>query len=201
MNLNTGSHLLIFLTVFTLFLGGCKSLKNKAQYAPCEFRISGIDRLAIGGVDMLNKRTFNDFTTNEGLRLVYQVKQQKLITNLGVEIQVRNPNSEPAKLKGVHYVLVIDGKEIINSEVSSTVNISPNGTSSFTIDSRFDLFKAAKDAGYDTLLKLALGLTQGSNQAVNFDLYFRPKIYINDKKVKYKDFIKLSSKFQNGKVK
>ncbi|MEL6561812.1 MAG: hypothetical protein AAFQ94_26740 [Bacteroidota bacterium] len=200
MKLNTGT-LLIFLTVFTLFSSGCQSLKNKARYEQCEFRISGVNRLAIAGVEMLNKRAFKDFTTNEGLTLAYQVKQQKLVTNLGLSLQVRNPNDEAAQLRGVHYVLVIDGKEIINSEINSTVNILPKGSSAFTLSSRFDLIKAAKDTGYDTLLKLALGLTQGSNQPVNFDLYFRPKVYINDKKVKYKDFIKLSSQYQNGIVK
>ena len=200
MKFKTGA-LLLSISIFSLLFSGCKSMKDNARFAKCEFKISGINRLSIGGVEMLNKKTIRDFTTNEGLKLAYQVKQRKLITDLTLRLQVRNPNNEPAQLRGVHYVLVIDGKEIINTELSSTVSVAARGASSFTLNSRFDLIKAAENTGYDTLLKLALGLSEGKNQPVNFDLYFRPKVYINDKKVKYKDFIKLSPVFQANSFK
>lgn len=190
--------LLITLTVLLFSFSGCKSLKENKRFAKCEFKTKRISRLSIGGIEILNKRSINDFSMQEGLRLAYQVKQQKLITNLTVDLQVKNPNSDPATLRGFQYVLVIDGKEIINTELNSVLNIPGYGERVFGVTSRFDLIKAAKDTGYDTLLKLALGLAEGRQQPVNFDLYFRPKIYVMDKKVKYRDFIKLSATYQGG---
>ncbi len=197
----TNRVLFIVLTLIAFSFSGCKSLKENARFAKCEFKTRRISKLAIGGVQILNKRSINDFTTQEGLSLVYQAKQQKLITNLTVDVQVKNPNNELATLRGFQYVLVIGGKEIINTEIKSVLDIPANGERVFGVNSRFDLIKAAKDTGYDTLLKLAIGLTEGRGQPVKFDLYFRPSIYIKDKKVKYKDFIKLSSVYQGGTFK
>ncbi len=70
MNFKTGA-LMIYISLLSLSFSGCKSLKDNARFAKCEFKISGINKLYIAGVDMLNKRSIKDFSTNEGLKLAY----------------------------------------------------------------------------------------------------------------------------------
>jgi len=194
-------EVLVIMLIGTVVFSGCKSLRENARFAKCEFKTRRISRLSIGGIETLEKKSINDFNLQEGLVLASQIKQRKLITKMTVDIQAKNPNEKPASLEGFQYVLVIDGKEIINDELKTTIQIPGYGESQFSVNSTFDLIKAAKDTGYDTLLRMALGLIDRNQQPVTFDLYFRPYLKIMDKKVKYPDFIKLSSVYQAGQFK
>ena len=195
------SMMLLFTLVVLCFSNGCESIKRGSRFIKCEFRILKVSGLKIGGVDALNKKSVKDFKLQEGLSLVNQIKQRQLPTELTVDIQVKNPNQEIASLEGFQYVLVIDGKEILSDELKQTIEVGGLQQRVFSVTSRFDLVKAAKNTGYDTLLRLALGMVDSKQQPVKFDLYFRPYLRVLNKKVRYPDFIKLSRTYQSGRLK
>lgn len=193
--------LLILLIAGLCITSGCQSIREGSRFLKCEFRMRKVSGLVIGGVNVLNKKSVNDFKMMEGLSLVSQIKERQLITDLTVDIQVKNPNDEIAQLEGFQYVLVIDGKEVLNDEIKQTLQVGGKQQAVFSVTSRFDLVKSAKNTGYDTLLRLALGLVDSSQQPVKFDLYFRPTLRVLKKKVRYPDFIKLSRTYQSGRLK
>ncbi|MGB3468530.1 MAG: hypothetical protein WBA74_24810 [Cyclobacteriaceae bacterium] len=189
---------LILITCCQLLVGSCQSLKKNARFARCEFRITKVSSLEIGGIQTLDKNSLKDFNFQQGLILANQIRQKKLMADVTLNIQVKNPNDLSASLEGFQYVIVIDGKEVLNKEITSTVDIGGNSQAIFALRTRFDLVKAASDTGYDTLLRMVLGLVDNRQQPVKFDMYFRPYLKVLNKRVKYPDFIKLSSVYQGG---
>ena len=194
-------YVLLLTIVGLCMTNGCQSVKQGSRFLKSEFRLRKVSGLKIGGVDVLSKKSVKELNLQEGLTLVSQIKQRRLVTDLTVDIQVKNPNDEVASLEGFQYVLVIDGKEILNDEIRETLQVGGNQQAIFSVTSRFDLVKAAKNTGYDTLLRLALGMVDSKQQPVKFDLYFRPYLRVLNKKVRYPDFIKLSRTYQSGRLK
>jgi len=178
----------------------CSGLKGNGSLAKCEFKTNRISKVTFSGVDITNKRSINDFQLQEGLFLANEIKNQRLKTEVVMELSVRNPNAEAALLQGIQYVLVFDGKEILNEESKYEILVKGNGRQTFSTAFKFNLLDAAKNAGYDTIIQTALGLIDGKNQPASFDLYIRPNIKVNDKKIKYQDFIKLNTLYQSGRT-
>lgn len=191
-------RIILMIMVIGPMISGCKSLKENARFARCEFRIERVSSLEIGGIETLNKQSLKNFGFQEGLILANQIRQKKLMADITLHLSVKNPNELKASLEGFQYVIAVDGKEILNHEIDSEVEIAGNSSALFAFRTRFDLVKAARDTGYDTLLRMALGLVDSNQQPVLFDLYFRPYLKVAGKKVKYPDFIKLSSVYSKG---
>ncbi len=192
---------LILVVILCGFFQSCHSVKGNASLQKCEFKTNKVTRVAFSGVDVLGKKSINDFQIHEGLFIASEVKNKKLTTDITMDLSVKNPNSLPADLKGIQYVLVFDGKEILNEESKNEVTIKPNGINSIPVSFRFDLLKLVEDTGYDKILNVALSLVNRNRQPASFDLYIRPHVRVNNKKIKYSDFIKLSNVYQSDKGK
>lgn len=192
--MSTFKKTLIILSV-TIGLASCDVLTQVAQmanFANCKFNFNSVDQIQMLGVNLSKGMSKSDLNAAQLLSLANALTNKKLPVSFNVNVGVNNPNTIPASMTKMDYIVSLNGKEIISTTLNKSVNVDANSSSVVSIPITTDLFQLFSGESADALLNLAFKLAGANSDPVNVGLKVKPYISINGQQLAYPDFISMN---------
>lgn len=132
----------ILICLLCVILPACQTLQMMQNFARCEFRLAQLSNINALGIDMTGKRSFSDFSLLDAGKVVQALAGNQFLLNFVANVEVRNPNAEPAGLNRMDWILMVDNKEVLNGTLNQAVSIpANNGTTLMPLNLSIDLKK------------------------------------------------------------
>ncbi|GAB4186074.1 MAG: hypothetical protein OHK0057_32180 [Thermoflexibacter sp.] len=187
-----------FILAFSLLmiLPACQTLQMMQNFAKCEFRLAQLSNINALGIDMTGKRSFSDFSLLDAGKVVQALAGNQFLLNFVANVEVRNPNAEPAGLNRMDWILMVDNKEVLNGTLNQVVNVpANNGTTIMPLNLSIDLKKIFANQSRDETLSLAFDLAQQGNNTTRLMLRVRPYINIGGAELAYPGYLNIKKDF------
>ena len=191
-----------FLFILLIFsLSGCGAIKELTNLSRLQFKLANLDSITLGGININDKRSLRDFSSLDVLKLSTSFVRGNLPLEFNLNVEVKNPNAKNShldksdfRLSSFPWKLFIDGKEAIQGNISSPVNIPSDKSLSYVIVSaNIDLVNFIKDKGYEGIIELALSLAQQKDSPTKIELFAKPDVETPIGKINYPEEIKIVS--------
>ena len=192
--MSTFKKTLIILFV-TMGLASCDVLTQVAQmanFANCKFNFDSVNNIQMLGVNLRKGMSKSDLNAAQLLSLTNAIMSKKLPVTFDVNVGVNNPNTIPASMTKMDYVVSLNGKEVISTTLNKSINVGANSNSVVSIPITTDLFQLFSGESADAILNLAFKLAGASSDPVNVGLKVKPYVSINGQQLAYPDFISMN---------
>ena len=176
-------------------LASCDVLTQVAQmanFANCKFNFDSVNNIQMLGVNLSKGMSKSDLNAAQLLSLTNAIMSKKLPVTFDVNVGVNNPNTIPASMSKMDYVVSLNGKEVISTTLNKSINVGANSNSVVSIPITTDLFQLFSGESADAILNLAFKLAGASSDPVNVGLKVKPYVSINGQQLAYPDFISMN---------
>ncbi len=162
--------------------------------------MSSVPQATLAGVNVQQIRSVSDLNLLQAGKITAAYAGGSLPLNMIINMDVRNPNPSNAALNNMEWILVIDGKEIVNGVVNERVSIAPNGgVSTLPIRISADLRKIMAKNTPEENINLGMGLVGAGNQpSPKMTLKVKPSIMIGSATIRYPGYINVNTNFGAG---
>ncbi len=185
--------------LLTLTLSGCsvfEQLKQMSTLARCQFRLSAVDNLRVAGVNVQQVRQPSDLSVLQMAQIGTTFMSGRLPLDMVVNVQVKNPNSTPASLNSMDWILLIDDRQTVAGTVDRRLEVPANdGVATLPLNIGLDLREFFDGSSRDELLNLVLNLVGAGNQPTRLKLRVRPSIMVGGSAVQYPGYFDVDSQF------
>lgn len=162
----------------------CSVYQSIVNISRLKFKINSVNNFSIAGVQLSNKRSIQDFTALEGLKLTAAFANGSLPSSFTLNIDALNPNDGKggypktnATIKAFPWRLLLQEKETISGNLGSPVTVPGTGESIIIpLGISIDLYSFFRDRGYNDLLNLALNIGGAGGDPSKVALYAKPTI-------------------------
>ena len=192
--MSTFKKTLIILFV-TMGLASCDVLTQVAQmanFANCKFNFDSVNNIQMLGVNLSKGMSKSDLNAAQLLSLTNAIMSKKLPVTFNVNVGVNNPNTIPASMTKMDYVVSLNGKEVISTTLNKSVSVGAKSNSVVSIPITTDLFQLFSGESADAIINLAFKLAGASSEPVNVGLKVKPYVSINGQQLAYPDFISMN---------
>jgi hypothetical protein len=192
--MSTFKKTLIILFV-TMGLASCDVLTQVAQmanFANCKFNFDSVNNIQMLGVNLSKGMSKSDLNAAQLLSLTNAIVNRKLPVTFDVNVGVNNPNTIPASMTKMDYVVSLNGKEVISTTLNKSVSVGAKSNSVVSIPITTDLFQLFSGESADAIINLAFKLAGASSDPVNVGLKVKPYVSINGQQLAYPDFISMN---------
>ena len=192
--MSTFKKTLIILFV-TMGLTSCDILNQVAQmanFANCKFNFNSVDQIEMLGVNLSKGMSKSDLNAAQLLSLANAIATRRLPVTFNVNVGVNNPNTIPASMSKMDYIVSLNGKEVISTTLNKNVSVGANSSSVVSIPVTTDLFQLFSGESADAIVNLAFKLAGASSEPVNVGLKVKPYVSINGQQLAYPDFISMN---------
>jgi hypothetical protein len=151
-------------------------------------------------VNISNKRSINDLSAIEAVKLTASFINRSMPVSFIVNISAVNPNngtggypSTNATIVSFPWRLLIDGKETITGDISNPVTVPGTGQETIIpIRISFDLYKFFNNKDYEGLINLAMNLSGNSTgTSSSITMYARPTVATAIGNISYPQEVKI----------
>ena len=186
-----------FLALFLITIGitSCDVLNQVAQianFANCKFNFESVDQVKMLDVQLSRGMTKNDLNITQLATLTNAILKKQLPVSFNVNLNVNNPNTIPAALTKMDYILTLNGKEVVSTTLNKSINIGANSSSVVSSPIQTDLFQRFTGESVDAIVNLAFKLAGVSSNPVNVGIKVKPYISIGNQLLPYPDYISLN---------
>lgn len=181
------SHLPLVLAALFLFTS-CAALKDiqkaMTNLSRCKFKLESVDRFALSGISLSDKKSVSDFSLTDGARLAASFARNEFPASFTLNVAAINPNDgtggtpqASATLTSFAWTLILDNTLTINGDITDPITIPGTGQKSIIpLQMNLDLAKFFKDRGYDAVVNLALALGGANSSPSRITLRATPRI-------------------------
>ena len=181
------SHLPLVLAAVFLFTS-CAALKDiqkaMTNLSRCKFKLESVDRFALSGISLSDKKAVSDFSLTDGARLAASFARNEFPASFTLNVAAINPNDgtggtpqASATLTSFAWTLILDNTLTINGDITDPITIPGTGQKSIIpLQMNLDLAKFFKDRGYDAVVNLALALGGANSSPSRITLRATPRI-------------------------
>ena len=189
----------ILILLVAVGLSSCEILEQMAQmanFASCTFDFNSVNDVEMLGVNIKKGMSKSDLGVAQLLSLTKALMSRSLPVTFNVNLDVTNPNSTPASMTKMDYILTLNDKEVIATTLDKSVSVPANASNTVTIPVTTDLFQLFSGESADAVLNLAFKLAGASSDPVNVGVKIKPYITIGGQQLAYPDYISLSKVLQ-----
>lgn len=188
-----------FWIVVLLVAASCQQLKQMANFTKCQFRMASVQNTSLAGVDVQQVRSLSDLNLLQAGRITAAYASGSMPLSLTVNVDAQNPNDAAAAMNSMEWILLIEGKEIVNGVLNERVAIAPGGgTAVIPVRINADLRKLLAKNSMNENINLGLGLAGNNGKpSPKMSLKIKPSIMIGSFSVPYPGYINLSTNFGN----
>ena len=191
-----------------LGLSSCDLLTQVAQmanFANCTFDFNSIKKIKILnqinkiqmlGVNLSKGMTKDDLNATQLLNLANALMKRELPVTFNVNLDVENPNAIAAAMSKMDYIVSLNGKQVISTTMSNSINVPAKSKNTITIPVTTDLFQLFSGESADAILNLAFKLAGASSDPVKLGLQVKPYITINNQQLSYPNYITINKTLQ-----
>ena len=98
--------------------------------------------------------------------------------------------------KGMTKIVSLNGKQVISTTMSNSINVPAKSKNTITIPVTTDLFQLFSGESADAILNLAFKLAGASSDPVKLGLQVKPYITINNQQLSYPNYITINKTLQ-----
>ena len=164
-------HLIVIVLV-TLGLSSCVILQQMAQmanFANCDFKFASVSDVQMLGININKDMSRSDLTFGQVLLLTNSLLNKTLPVSFNVNLDVTNPNSSPASMVKMDYIVSLNEHQVISTTSNNSMNVPANGTDIISIPISVDLFQVFTGETGEAIANLAFKLAGASSDPVNVD--------------------------------
>lgn len=190
---------LILIVLVTLGLSSCVVLQQMAQvanFANCDFKFASVTDVQMLGININKNMTRDDLTIGQVLLLTNSLINKTLPVSFNVNLDVTNPNSSPASMVKMDYILSLNTREVLNTSSNNNLSVPANASNIVSIPVSLDLFQVFTGETADAVTNLAFKLAGASSDPVNVQIKVKPYITVGDQQLAYHDYITLNKVLQ-----
>lgn len=177
----------------SLALTDCAGVNRQKQegqnFKDCTFALQSIAQATLGGVDVANVRAASDLSPADRARILAAYATGSLPLNMRVNLQVTNPNSDPAALNALDYKVLVDGNEIATGATTQRIEVPANSTATVTLPITADARKVVANGGAEALGGFALGLADRNRRPTRVTIAVRPSVKFLGATIKSPNYI------------
>lgn len=178
-----------------LFLASCQAIQMMQSFLKCEFRLAQVGNVQALGIDMTGKRSFADFGLLDAGKVVQALAGNQFMLNFIANVEVKNPNTQPAGMNRMDWILMVDNKEVLNGSLNQAVNVPASGTSVVPLNLSIDLKKIFASQNRDETLGLAFDLANQGNNSNRIMLRVKPYMNIGGAEIAYPGYLNIKKDF------
>ena len=190
----------IFLIVLvTIGLTSCDVLQQMSQmanFAKCTFDFNSVNSVEMLGLNLRKGMTRSDLNVSQAIALTRALVNKSLPVTFNVNLDVTNPNSSPASMTKMDYILTLNDKRVIATTLDQTISVPANASKTVTIPVSTDLFQLFSGESADAIVNLAFKLAGASSDPVNVGIKIKPYITVGGQQLAYPDYITLNKVLQ-----
>ena len=190
---------IIIILLVTLGLSSCDVLEQMSQmanFAKCTFDFNNVNSVEMLGLNLRKGMTKDDLSITQAVALTRALVNKSLPVTFNVNLDITNPNSSPASMTRMDYILTLNDKQIIATTLDQSINVPANASNTVTIPVTTDLFQLFSGESADAIVNTAFKLAGASSDPVNVGIKIRPYITIGGQQLAYPDYITMNKVLQ-----
>lgn len=191
--------LLLFSVILLLTTSSCSVYETMVNLSRLKFKLGAVHNFIVGGVNISNKSSLQDFNALEVVNLTTAIASGKLPASFTLNVEAKNPNDgtggypkTDATLKAFPWRLEIDDVETISGNIGAPVTVPGSGEiTNVPLTMNIDLIEFFGNKGYDNLLNLALALGGQQGSSAKLSLFATPTVSSPIGDIKYPGELKI----------
>lgn len=192
----------VHLCICALVLTGCtvtRQAQEAANVASCDFRIISVENITMGGVVMQDIKSINDFSMGDLAMLMAGFASPVFPLSLQLNLQGRNPNSKPAGMNHLEWILFIDDIQMTSGILDKPFLIPPNnGTVNIPVEIGLDLKQVMIGKSSEAILNFGLNLAGMGNKPTRFKIKIKPSISVGGAQLSLPGYITVKTDYNGG---
>jgi len=190
---------LLQLILILIILGSCdisRQLNEIKTFAKCDFRLYTIEDIKLAGVDIQQYKSYNEMNLLDIAVIGSSASKGILPLTFTLNVQVKNPNSTPAAINKMDWILFIDDIEILDGISNQRMEIPANGRiSNLPLQINADLMKVLTKESVEAISNFAFNLSGQGKRPSNITLKIKPSIMVGNTPVNYPGYISVKNEF------
>lgn len=191
--------LLLLSVALLLTTSSCSVYQTMVNLSRLKFKLGAVNNFIVGGVNISNKSSLQDFNALEVVNLTTAIASGKLPTSFTLNVEAKNPNDgtggypkTDATLKAFPWRLEIDDVETISGNIGTPVTVPGSGEiTNIPLTMNIDLIEFFGNKGFDNLLNLALALGGQQGSSAKLSLFATPTVSSAIGDIKYPGELKI----------
>jgi hypothetical protein len=175
---------LLLLLLFAFANVSCSVYETFVNLSRLKFKLGVVNNFSLNGVNVSNKSRFEDFNAQEILQISSAVARGTLPVSFVLNVEALNPNDGTggyprtnATLKSFPWRLMVDTRETISGNISSSVTVPGTGeVVPIPLQMNFDLMSFFKNEDYRSLVNLALNIGGQGSGSSRLTMYAKPTV-------------------------
>jgi hypothetical protein len=178
---------------------GCdvvQQAQKMVNLTQCQFKIQSVDNIRLAGINVQNIKSKNELGLMDVQRLMTAIATNSFPLTFTLNMGAKNPNTSPAGMNAMEWILFIDNIQMVSGRVSQAVTIPANqGSAVIPLSINLDLKKILKGKTADAILNFGLNLAGSGNKPTRFMMKIKPTIMIGQYPLTYPDYISVGTEF------
>ncbi len=191
----------ILLLSLALTFISCDVTKNLAgaySLSQCQYKYNSISGLTLSGIDLQNVTSLSSLNPLTAANLLAAFGKSSIPLQFTLNLNVMNPNYQPALLNGLQYIVEIDNVEMTSGSVNSKIQIATGQTIQLPINIAFDLKKAMSGQSGDAMKNMAYNFVGFGDKPTNVTIRLKPSLDIGGQLVPSPVYIPVSFTYGKG---
>ncbi len=181
----------------------CSVYQTIRNLSRLQFRLGSASDFRLAGVSLSGKRSINDFSSFEVLKLSSAFIRNALPLTFTLNLEAKNPNDgtdgyprtirrRRTAIVSFPWRLFIDDKETIKGNIGSKVIVPGTGEAvTIPLLMSVDLIQFFKNKDYEGIINLALNIAGGSASPSRLVLFAKPTVSTEIGNITYPDELKI----------
>jgi len=180
---------LALVAVVMIAFSGCSAISGLANFAKCDFDYNSVSDVSLCGINTGTKSSLKEFNVTDALKIANAFMSKSFPLSLSVNVDVRNPNTNTARLDGFEYILWIDDMKITDGSMTKQIVLGANEKTVMPVVFGIDLYELLSKEGKDKLVSLACGLACTDKAKSRVKLSIKPYFTVGNTMIRYPGYI------------
>lgn len=170
--------LLVMLFLVLTLTNSCDVLEQIGEterFAQCEFDLTGVRVVKVGGVDFQHIRSASDLNLGDMMTLTQRLFNGNMPATLEVDVNARNHNQKTARISGMAWKVYLKELEFVGGRMDRGVEVNPNSAVNFPIQVQVDLVEMLHQESLPEMLNVVFGMHDNSKlKALGLSVKIKP---------------------------
>lgn len=165
----------LMLATIALITTSCnvaKQANGAYNLTKCEYSYHSVSDMVLSGIN-LNSSSLSPLNILK-LTAIFSGKASSIPLHLTLNVNVKNPNSTPAILNGLQYIISVDDIEFTTGRINQQINIASGTTSMVSLNIDLDLASLMKTYSKDAIINIGKNIAGISGEQSKVTLQLKP---------------------------
>lgn len=192
----------VLLLLPLLPFAGCSTLQQISQMvnlSQCQFRLASVDTVSISGIPIQGGISVSDINPLDLIKLQSAYSSGTLPLQFTLNLEAKNPNSSPAGMNRMEWILLMDGSQLTTGVLEKEVDIpASGGVGTFPLVVNLDLLQVLSGRTLNSMINLALNIAGEGTKPTHVALKIKPSINVAGQTLDYPGYVTINHDFSSN---